>query len=123
MFNVTLNPNDLRGWIMQGKVFTRRNMVFSSEEVQWECPKARVYECSGITSWDSHNDQQLHRRAKQETRKAFHWPVRLRHGGLAPSYTLRSLTKETDKVVPFSGMATKFSSYDNSTYYAGIWQS
>ncbi|KAK3312568.1 hypothetical protein B0H66DRAFT_401116 [Apodospora peruviana] len=40
---------------------------------------------------------------------------------LVLDYTLRSLTKETDKLVAFSGMARKFSSYDNSAYYAGIW--
>lgn len=135
VLDATLDPTDLRGWIMQEKVLSRRTMVFSSEEVQWECRKARVCECSGITPWDSDIDQQMHGRARQEPRKASHGPASLetwrsspeqRHESwntLVSDYTLRSLTKETDKLVAFSGMARKFSSYDNSAYYAGIWQS
>lgn len=135
VFDATLDPTDLRGWIMQEKVLSRRTMVFSSEEVQWECRKARVCECSGITPWDSDVDQEMYGRARQEPRKASHGPASLdtwrsspeqRHESwntLVSDYTLRSLTKETDKLVAFSGMARKFSSYDNSAYYAGIWQS
>ncbi|KAK3370770.1 heterokaryon incompatibility protein-domain-containing protein [Lasiosphaeria ovina] len=135
-FDVTLDPTDLRGWIMQEKALSRRTMVFSSDEVQWECRKARVCECSGITPWDSNIDQPLHGTAREEPRKGSHGPgsleiwrrssPRQRHESwntLVSDYTLRSLTKETDKLVAFAGMARKFSLYENSAYYAGIWQS
>ncbi|KAK3349534.1 heterokaryon incompatibility protein-domain-containing protein [Lasiosphaeria hispida] len=134
-FDATLDPTDLRGWIMQEKVLSRRTMIFSSEEVQWECRNARVCECSGVTSWASDTDRQMHGRATQEPRMASHGPASLetwrsspeqRHESwytLVSDYTLRSLTKETDKLVAFSGMASKFSSCDGSAYYAGIWES
>ncbi|KAK3386429.1 heterokaryon incompatibility protein-domain-containing protein [Podospora didyma] len=136
VFDATLDPTDLRGWIMQEKVLSRRTMVFSSEEVQWECRKARVCECSGITPWDSNIDQRMHGTARQDPRKASRGPASLetwrscspeqRHESwntLVMDYTLRSLTNETDKLVALSGMAKKFSSYDSSAYYAGIWHS
>ncbi|KAK3337782.1 heterokaryon incompatibility protein-domain-containing protein [Cercophora scortea] len=124
--------------IMQEKVLSRRTMVFSSEEVQWECRTARVCECSGITPWDSDNtsidrQSEMHGRANQEPRKAFRgsaslatWLSSLEQrleswNTLGSDYTLRSLTKETDKVVAFFGMARKLSSYVNSAYYAAHW--
>jgi hypothetical protein len=74
----------------------------------WECSASRACECSDISPnndviWDSPVDKKLWYR-------------------LVEGYTTRHLTFNGDRLLAFSGIASRFSKLSSWTYVAGLWR-
>ncbi|KAH8749685.1 heterokaryon incompatibility protein-domain-containing protein, partial [Hyaloscypha sp. PMI_1271] len=96
-----------RGWVMQEEMFSRRKIMYTSDQLVWHCNLMVIREINRKVRCDV---------AGMQKDEGFidHWL------GLAERYSQRNLTYESDKLPALSGLATYFSELHKQRYYAGI---
>ncbi|KAJ3468234.1 hypothetical protein MRS44_002299 [Fusarium solani] len=118
-----------RGWIFQERFLSPRVLSFGHDQIMWECMTDSKCEGfpDGVPSQES--DKSYHalsrlaapREDDQEplfSERTFQtWKV------LVEDYSKRSLTKPTDKLVAFAGIAKLFQEGTGDEYIAGLWKS
>lgn len=129
-------PLNRRAWVLQERVLSPRNLHFSTQ-VLWECneiacsetfPK-RVLLPDRLTNYDPSSRVFLKEAATRATQKIHDLPQdqqmenfnRLAWEKMVKHYSIAALTFETDKLVAIGGLAERFKSHRNDTYYAVLW--
>lgn len=126
------DPLNARGWTFQERELSNRVMHFSQDSIRWEC---RALKASLQFPWQDTNafnghlrtfdrgqispssaDQQLNDRKHKEKHQEAWFEAVLR-------YTGRALTKQSDILPAFSGIARTVHSRTGDRYLAGLWHS
>lgn len=126
-------PLHARGWCLQERIMAPRILHFSKRKLLWECVSHRWsedYEFNNAYEWRSRyvdpRDAAIHfmwpqrSELENETRRAerisaFYICV--------TDFSKRSLTKRSDKLPAFSGLASAFHIPEFGAYLAGLWES
>ena len=103
------SPWDRRAWTFQENIFSRRKLVFTAEQIYWECQQGSWCE-EGI--WEVSGSPRVYRRAfgpasfqlprPEEENWIHHYPNLYRN--CVESYTLRKLTYASDAMNAFAGI-------------------
>ncbi|EGZ76207.1 HET-domain-containing protein [Neurospora tetrasperma FGSC 2509] len=114
-----------RGWVLQEQLLARRTLVFGKKELYWECLTCQASESFPDTierpfsfyykifphDWESLLNGRL---VDSNRRRA--WML------LLGTYSKRSLTEPSDRLVAISGLAEQLSStWSGIAYLAGLW--
>jgi hypothetical protein len=112
-----------RGWVLQERILSRRNLHFRRDQVAWECredasceifprqlpfkevPRPLKHKFSRTLFGDE--------RSMREIMEAWDLTV--------SKYTACSLTYSTDKLIGLGGLASTFNEFLGPRYLAGIW--
>lgn len=127
-----LEPLHARGWCLQERVMAPRILQFGRHMLFWECVSQVCAEDSGLVDLESG------RTSEHSTRvitMPFIWPP---NSGSEMSddtterlaafyqciseFTTRKLSKRSDKLPAFSGLASAFHTHELGTYLAGLWE-
>ncbi|KAK1778151.1 heterokaryon incompatibility protein-domain-containing protein [Copromyces sp. CBS 386.78] len=119
-----------RGWVLQEQLLARRALTFGQAELHWECSTCQASE-SFPDSYEKHVFTNLWMMETGIFRPAWE---NLLNGKLVDTdrqrawnrliktYTRRSLTMPSDRLVAISGLAEQLSSrWSGITYLAGLW--
>lgn len=127
-------PLNKRAWAYQERVMAPRILHFAEKKLLWECADGQWTEDLGLTRVAyPHNEKPRierflrHFGAPETEQRVPNKGVKLRKRLLAyyecvNNYTKRSLTKDTDKLPAFSGLASAFHVPELGDYLAGLWQ-
>lgn len=134
------SPLNMRGWVLQERLFSSRTLHFSDNEMVWECKESLNCECEGILRDFVPTRREESLKASFETAKAMiskidtttflpSWATSgrvLPHeefvtiwSRLVEAFSARRLTVESDRLPAISALARQFSS--GRTYLAGLW--
>jgi hypothetical protein len=115
--NVERSPLSERAWVFQELYLAPRILSFGADQIFWECRELIACESfpRGIppillptASWK--------RLREHDSDSNNHWT------DIVSSYSLRSLTRESDKLIALSGIAKQFAERFNGQYLAGLWK-
>ena len=125
------DPLSTRGWTFQERELSSRILHYSKDTIRWEC---RALKASLQFPWQDTNgfngslrtfdvgqigprnpDQKLREKQKEKDQEAWFEAVQ--------RYTGRALTKKTDALHAFSGIARAVQSHTRDRYLAGLWYS
>lgn len=118
-----------RGWTFQEHFLSPRVLSFGHDQIMWECMTDS--KCEGFPDGVPHRESLKSSYALSRlvtpseddqdhlfSERAFHtWKI------LLEDYSKRSLTKPTDKLVAFAGIAKLFQEFTGDEYLAGLWKS
>jgi hypothetical protein len=115
-------PLNSRGWTFQERYLSSRKLIFSKEELGWECQTCRMEESSCIATdrVDSYKINELGPRWEQMS----YWTangIYFQWREAVSLYSERALTKETDRLPALAGLAKALAKKTESRYCAGIW--
>lgn len=120
------NPLRTRAWTLQERYLSTRNIHYANGVLLWECKTARG---SSILPWSQHDppddfvpwpipmsmNESSALDGMMEARSAWY--------EISEDYSGRFMTKESDKLPAFSGMAAKFSTrFGGDQYHAGLFR-
>ncbi|KAF4471936.1 hypothetical protein FALBO_1154 [Fusarium albosuccineum] len=109
-------PLNNRGWTLQEQVLSSRIVIFGDVEIQWRCPSSHRCECRGIDSWTKHWS-----RVSLDTNSSLEDTHIFWHDLVSKQYSVRQLTKGSDKLPAVSGIASTIKQRTQSDYIAGLW--
>ena len=129
------SPLRKRGWIFQERFLSPRIMHFCEDQILWECRELHASENCHLGFWPS----SLLPPAEQTdvpVVSSLYYPPGLelsltqlssfeKWGEIVKTYSPTSLTKNTDRLVAFSGVAGAFAASrgcEASAYVAGMWR-
>lgn len=130
--DITQSPLHHRGWVLQERLLAPRVLHFSPEQVTWECEHDIAWEKAPAflsDSWyslnrhsclsDRHhvvesNMQRLRLSDGSVTARVGRWQT------LVDKYTSCDLTKQSDKLVAFAGIARRLAPAEGQ-YVVGLW--
>jgi hypothetical protein len=131
--DVDESPLNRRGWVLQERLLSRRNLHFSHDQLFWECCESTACELFPEAMPNSTGGERPNETLKL-TFSEFTNSVE-RSGGemssdefrklwdrLVKSFSACSLTIETDKLTAFGGLAARIEEVYGGRYYAGIWR-
>ena len=121
-------PINQRGWVMQERLLSPRTLYFTPKETAWEC--------GGLLACESHPRGFATHMGGPALKKSEYMLRSRAEGGLenphlervwqdvVATYTACELTKEHDKLVALSGIASEVQSHlKGDRYLAGLWKS
>jgi hypothetical protein len=107
-----------RGWVLQERMLSPRILHFSEYEMAWECDTCCRCECTisprGSTTRPFRRIVGSSRLSTEEKLKSW--------SELCQKYSTLNLTRESDKLPAFSGLASRAATLFNKTYIAGVWE-
>lgn len=125
--NITNSPLNRRGWVIQERLLAPRVLHFPPEQVSWECGEFFSWEkasrhYSQQTPFDDYFDwigydiirSSMQRVNLDNSGKTANWER------LVAGYTECDLTKHSDRLVAFAGIAKRVASVKGQ-YVAGLW--
>ena len=121
-------PLRWRAWVLQERELSRRSIHFGAEQLLWECRGAEshcaiavAYEEQGIVS--SIQSKFMRSLSDQIEMNSLVTAMKHRWFLLAEDYSVRQLTKETDRLPALSGIAQSYQQYfgPEAVYMAGTW--
>ncbi|KAK3319503.1 heterokaryon incompatibility protein-domain-containing protein [Cercophora scortea] len=108
-----------RGWVFQERLLSPRVLHFGPDEMLWECHEESLCECErsqGLGLSKAGHTRLLAGGNRDELELAWR--------RLVEQYSNMRLTKTSDKLPAFSGIAKQFAKKrPDSTYLAGLWSS
>lgn len=115
------SPWDSRGWTFQEKIFSRRALVFTSEQVYWECQQASWCE---EANWETFNHPHIFRKAFKRAEDLFPWSdqvnAEITYRTLVEQYSARKLSFETDALNAFAGILHAMERIWRQKYFWGL---
>lgn len=132
-------PLHHRGWCLQERIMAPRILHFGRKQLTWECVNGYWAECRGLADIPMGGEI----REARASAMPFIWPLaskvlgfpsprleedRAQVGRLTAFYncvsvfTARKLTKRSDKLPAFSGLASAFQTLELGAYLAGLWE-
>ncbi|KAF4592413.1 HET-domain-containing protein [Ophiocordyceps camponoti-floridani] len=107
------NPLKYRAWALQERLLATRTVLFTTDEIVWECRKTYECECNrsfeGVSSSFSSTFYGI-----QTVEKGWQEVVQ--------DYTWRSLTYIKDKLIALQGVAQRFQELHSGRYCFGLWE-
>lgn len=137
---LSASPLNMRGWVLQERLFSTRILHFAANEMIWECKASLNCECEGILQAPAPVRGEESLKALFEMAQAMisrnriteflpSWATSgrvLQHQEffavwtrIVSAYSARKLTVEIDRLPAISGLARHFS--HRRTYLAGLW--
>ncbi len=112
-----------RGWCFQERLLATRIVHFTPAELVWECQKTRMCECCIVQSnlFPAKNNMASALRICLDE-DVGQRGVRQMWREIVRSYSVRKLTKLSDKLPAISGVAALFSKKTGDMYAAGLWK-
>lgn len=120
------DPLDQRAWAFQEQHMSTRCLIFSTDELQWQCRTTSVCECGGTAPRSSYHP--LLRECCDDTYRddVARAELRLQAGdvwhNVVSAYNCRRLTHIGDKLPAISGIASRFGATMGFRYVAGLWE-
>jgi len=140
-----------RGWVYQERLLSKRVFHFGRQELFWECAESMKCQCTALdnatqaTGYDDPNFgvdiKRFHMQALMFGRRDVFFegfpsgilqelndmPTRpdclpIRWRDMVTEYSALSLTKPSDRLPAFSGVAKQMQPYRDSKYLAGLWE-
>ena len=127
-----------RAWVLQERLLASRTLHFTKEQVFWECRSNMACEmfpegietapaCGGHHASIGFDDIHIHRRqdSEEETNRGLS-KAAIEWNRIVDMYTMCDLTKESDKLIAISGIASEFHRTwlkPEDKYLAGLWKS
>ncbi|EXA31685.1 hypothetical protein FOVG_17007 [Fusarium oxysporum f. sp. pisi HDV247] len=107
-------PLQKRGWAFQERYLSKRVVHYTPSHLLWECNWSRS---SNDVPWTFMSKPNVHLRGfpGQGTIDRRRWSK------LVQEYSIRCLTKPSDKLPAFAGIASDFQQKVRSPYLAGLW--
>lgn len=142
--NTIARPLDVRAWAYQERIMAPRILHFGQQKITWECASASWAEDTGLAdmystiSW--YDKRQAEPFLRYETSSLRSTWLRLvrpltctnrtkdirdrlhAYYDCVEFYSARKLTRSTDKLPAFSGLASAFRVPKLGTYLAGLWE-
>lgn len=123
-------PLDNRGWTLQERQLSPRNIQYGVKEMVWECNEATWHEWEHVvfTFKELHtpeNPEVLRysgRLSDMIKNSADEYASRITWEMLTEDYSRRKLTRQTDKLPAMSAIAKAVQSITKDTYLTGLWQ-
>lgn len=118
-----------RGWTFQERFLSPRVLSFGHDQIMWECMTDHKCEGfpGGVPSHESEKSyyplSKLRAPRQDDQRPLFSERTFQTWISLAEGYSKCSLTKPTDKLVAFAGIAKLFQENTGDEYVAGLWKS
>jgi hypothetical protein len=112
-----------RGWVVQERLLSRRNLHFSHDQIFWECRSDSACETFPEKAPFKEIPQFLKHRFSRVVYGGDEGPQSLTEvwSVLISQYTKCNLTYATDKLIAFGGIASTFSEPLGQRYVAGLW--
>lgn len=122
--DITNSPLNRRGWVIQERLLAPRVLHFLPDQVSWECEK--------LFSWEKAPWHYSHQAPRNDhldwiDYDTIEWSMQRVNPGecdnwarLVRKYTECDLTKHTDRLVAFAGIAKRVASVKGQ-YVAGLW--
>ncbi|KAE8449101.1 hypothetical protein EG329_008484 [Mollisiaceae sp. DMI_Dod_QoI] len=108
-------PLLMRAWVYQERFLSPRVLHFGSQELIWECMEAAYCECGSFDSYRSGEKPKMsHAYASRGADRIF-W-------NMIMEYSALKLTKPSDRLPAFSGLAKQIQALNGDTYIAGLWK-
>lgn len=134
--NSIQGPLEGRAWAFQERLIPKRVLSFGSKEMRWECNSSTFTESGHSFSHDivsGNISRELYHstlsavvrpltsetKAETENSSYLHALWRL---SIVPTYAKLSLTKESDRLVALSAIATEIQLITKDVYLAGLWK-
>jgi hypothetical protein len=130
---IKLAPLTTRAWVLQERLLSTRLVHFHAEEMLWECQTSTSCECGGLLR-DELTKLSADTVSKMTSKSDFksRYKIALEDNTdlqitldfwleLISRYMDLLLTRETDRFIALSGLASRFGLKINSRYLAGIW--
>ncbi|KAK4501730.1 hypothetical protein PRZ48_007539 [Zasmidium cellare] len=126
-------PLNLRGWVLQERILSKRILHFGKTQMLWECrelqaaetfPNGTSYDGSrprGIKSLEPYAPGPLEKTDPGDKPDPRFWAYNL-WTGIASAYCKCSLTKPEDKVLAIMGLAKHMNGLIKDMYVAGMWR-
>ena len=110
-----------RGWVYQERLLSPRVLHFGPQELFWECAENTTCECNAINvgAYPENKPKVAHSRALAREPGAPQLAWRWRT--MVSEYSGLELTRPSDRLPAFSGVATQMMRYRRSKYLAGLW--
>ena len=105
---VTVSPLAKRAWCLQERYLAHRKVFFSDRQLVWQCRESIA--CETFPSGTDHYDRDFDYASWAEW-----WRT-------VQAYSATEITYKTDRLVAFSGVASRLRSVFGSEYYAGLWE-
>ena len=124
---VTDAPINLRAWVTQERLLSPRVLHFASNEVAWECCEreaSEVYPTRIPSSFWSTAFKRLPPLTKAGSVSSQHSRAEIydQWYSILEAYSAAGLTKDTDRLIAFAGVASHFQALGCGTYLAGLWE-
>ncbi|KAK0724036.1 hypothetical protein B0H67DRAFT_640612 [Lasiosphaeris hirsuta] len=117
-------PLNKRGWVLQERYLTPRQINFAEDEVSWECPQLVASEGfpDGLPGSATTTDHV--RLQNSKPRQDYHDQHDLRRAwsDLVRNYSSCKLKFYTDKMIAIAGLARSFRERFDDVYLAGMWK-
>jgi hypothetical protein len=112
---------DSRGWTFQEKIFSRRALVFTSEQVYWECQQGSWCE---EAIWEIDATPHIFRKAFKSAQLLLPWSDQVSaestYQTLVEQYSARKLSFETDALNAFAGILHAMERTWRQKYFWGL---
>ena len=124
-------PLDTRAWVLQEQLLSPRVLNYGSNDVYWECLTAEITEAipegAPTKNLDDREFVQVFKAAltidlQDAESQDFHRFLRAWYLTVE-NYSRRELTKETDRLIALSGLASETQNVTGNLYFAGLWGS
>ncbi|OCL02676.1 HET-domain-containing protein, partial [Glonium stellatum] len=106
-----------RSWVLQEQLLSPRTLTYGKSGISWRCQTMRFDERAPLAmkTDDFIKDKPDNHCSPTSDHFTHDW------GRLVQDYTSRGMTRQTDKLVAISGIASIISSLKSLEYAAGIW--
>jgi hypothetical protein len=121
------NPLRYRAWTLQEAELSRRTIFFADRQLLWKCQELKG---TAELPWVEQLSDQLFKTKpwplcdglQDDEHEGFFSDKRLRWYQLVEDYSLRALTKDSDKLVALAGLARDYQAmFLGAQYVAGMW--
>jgi hypothetical protein len=124
--SVVKAPLNERGWVLQERYMSPRQLSFARDEVFWECQQLAASEShpGGLpAALFSPEDVDVPLSSKPRLEYADELTLRRKWMELVEKYTTSKLTVYTDKLIAMAGLAGEARArFDGDEYLAGMWR-
>ncbi|KAI0486828.1 heterokaryon incompatibility protein-domain-containing protein [Xylaria cf. heliscus] len=117
-------PLNQRGWVVQERYLSRRQLNFAKRQIYWECHELMASEQfpTGIVNFER-GIKTFTRHVYNLSKPCLHSSeIRQSWADLVNLYSRCQLTKESDKLVAISGLAREVGSILKDTCIQGLWK-
>lgn len=123
-------PLNRRAWVLQERILSRRILHFGAEQIYFECQRHSLAEDGSQQYATGQLKQSFDLRdyhgPEREDLKQHEWqtiqPLFWRWCRVVQDYSLRGLTKSTDKLPALAGLADQVQKRNGDEYFAGMWR-
>lgn len=135
------NPLSKRGWVLQEHILSKRLLIFTPHEIQWQCQSRMATETHPVMAEYDEDEDKESDAANADPVTAMRLLVTMPQAfaalsetlnlkpnafdvwyGMVEQYNNRALTNLSDTFPAVAGLATLMHQYFTCTYGAGLWQ-